>query len=121
MTTAWWGLSMVRAQVTAWSEWRSQGGASVVVITGNSSRRVWLGDLLHYSRPHRQPPLCAAILALSLPVIFKERPSARAAELTYGTFCRKYYPNGGYSGSGWVPIGSRPAEINSTVTPTADT
>jgi hypothetical protein len=34
MTTAQRGVSMVRAQWTAWSERRSQGGASVVVITG---------------------------------------------------------------------------------------
>jgi hypothetical protein len=40
ITTARWGDSMVRAQVTAWSERRSQGGAVVVVITGSSSRRV---------------------------------------------------------------------------------
>ena len=32
MTTARWGCSMVRAQVTAWSERRSQGGAAVVVV-----------------------------------------------------------------------------------------
>ncbi len=34
MTTARPGVSMVRAQVTAWSERRSQVGASVVVIMG---------------------------------------------------------------------------------------
>jgi len=34
MTTARRGVSMVRAQWTAWSERRSQGGASAVVITG---------------------------------------------------------------------------------------
>src|SRR5664280_1603007 len=34
MTTARRGVSMVRAQWTAWSERRSQGGASVVVIIG---------------------------------------------------------------------------------------
>ena len=32
MTTARRGVSMVRAQVTAWSERRSQAGASVVIM-----------------------------------------------------------------------------------------
>jgi hypothetical protein len=32
MTTARRGVSMVRAQVTAWSERRSQAGAAVVII-----------------------------------------------------------------------------------------
>jgi hypothetical protein len=32
ITTARWGDSMPRAQVTAWSERRSQGGAVVVII-----------------------------------------------------------------------------------------
>jgi hypothetical protein len=43
MTTAWWGWSMVRAQVTAWSERRSQVGAVLVVIMEVSSRgRCWV-------------------------------------------------------------------------------
>jgi hypothetical protein len=43
MTTARPGVSMVRAQLTAWSERRSQGGASAVVIMGKvSSRRAVL-------------------------------------------------------------------------------
>ena len=32
MTTARRGVSMVRAQVTAWSERRSQAGATVVIV-----------------------------------------------------------------------------------------
>jgi len=54
MTTARRGVSMVRAQVTAWSERRSQGGASPVVIMGTTSPvRIALGDKTQYSRPHR--------------------------------------------------------------------
>ena len=73
MTTARWGVSMVRAQVTAWSGRRSHGGASVVVIIGDSSRRAVLGGL-EYSGPHRHRSLCAIIMALSA---IRRRPTLR--------------------------------------------
>ena len=41
MTTARWGWNMVRAQVTAWSERRSRGGAVLVVIMGRFPPARW--------------------------------------------------------------------------------
>jgi len=61
---------MVRAQLTAWSERRSQAGAAVVIIGVPPPVGAVLGcGELQYSGPHRHPWLCAAILALreSLP------------------------------------------------------
>ena len=43
---------MLRAQETAWSEWRSQAGASVVVITGSSSQWVVLGVVVVSTADH---------------------------------------------------------------------
>ena len=55
---------MVRAQVTAWSERRSQAGASVVIIGVPPPVRVVLGcGELQYSGPRRHRRLCAALLA----------------------------------------------------------
>jgi len=56
---------MVRAQVTAWSERRSQGGAAVVIIgVPPPVRAVLRCGGLQYSGPHRHRVLCAANLAL---------------------------------------------------------
>src|SRR5664279_6410955 len=57
---------MVRAQVTAWSERRSQGGASAVVITGNSLPAGWCGVVVAVQPTTPTPALCAGIMALSV-------------------------------------------------------
>src|SRR6478735_4354110 len=79
MMTAVPGWSMVRAQVTAWSERRSQGGASAVVIIGDSSRQAVLVVVLKYSRSHRHqryaPLLWRLTTNLQGPRGYPSRPS----------------------------------------------
>ena len=62
---------MVRAQVMAWSERRSQLGASVVVITGSSSRRVVLGVVVVSTADHTDT-------AVYVPLFWRLKPRAVA-------------------------------------------